>query len=520
MPVVLGNGKIYVGDSKQIPKIWTNSKIGHYGFQGTSWDWSHIYFSGVSNSFSFYSNSEKNGLQGDLSIGTGSVSSAYPDPQSTYDLNSKIYKVDPTGGTGQFSMIGRDYSYMFKLGPIFCTYQYTTKDNEMKFSEIKFLFSDISNSTKNTSTTLFPSSGNTGNTYIQTHYLNVIRPETINGTNAPSNTNTSDYTLFFDLGPNNTTESVYTDVVLVGFFNESNNSEFFQDSSIFGENIIRHNRYVPWTTSSLNLDSERSLSGTLPKDMTILKLWQNPNILFYTHLKFINPQYTNYDEQPTNANILEKLFVDWSESQADILLYIEFGVSADGGKNIWWNGYESVYSETGDLGKNLVNNGITSIVPDNINEYLDATLLNYSYKPTGEYNQNPGNTEGRYHISTTKATVYGNNPFKYVRIPIWTDNKNDNESNCSEDRYQHFKPIDFIQLYTDSTATHKEDPNVDINTYKYLNSYWAKSESNSVSLIKYHIGMKYRTNPWSTDIHIKLSYEKDSLKYEGATDGK
>lgn len=520
MPVALGHGKIYVGNSKQIPRIWSNSSLGHYGFQGTSWDWSYLNFSGAANSFKFVPDPNDGGLQGDFSIGTGSQESKYPAAQSTYDLNSTIYEIEPAGGTGQFSMFGRDYSYSFKLGPVFISYQYTKTDNEIEFNEGKFLFTNISNASKAIERTkLFPTTNTTaGNTYIQEYNLDVVKPTTVNGTNAPQKDGTSDYTLSFSIGSNNTPESVYTDIVLTGFYNESSSKEYFKSSSTFGSNSFKHDRNVPWK----NLDSERALSGTLPKDMTMLRIWQKPNIFYYVHMKFINLQYTDYDNPPSPNMVLEHWTVGWDVLQEEILVYIEFGVSPNGGKTIWWNGVEADENIGGTIGAKLRKRGITTVVPTNINEYLTTTLLNYSKMPTN-INGVPEFYEEdipRYNISTKNAKVYGSKAFKYVRIPIWTDLRNDEYANTIWNRVQKYQMINFKDVETTTTETGVDDPDIDKTTHQRLGDYWAKWKNNSQSAEYFQIGRKNKTNPWSTNIHIDLFYKKDSLKYIGATDGK
>lgn len=112
-----------------------------------------------------------------------------------------------------------------------------------------------------------------------------------------------------------------------------------------------------------------------------MKVWQKPNILYYAHLKFINLDYTDYDNPPSNANVMEHWYSNWDVKRREILLYIEFGVSPNGGKTIWWNGLESNPNIGGTIGAKLVARGITTIVPNDINKYLTATLLNYSTKP-------------------------------------------------------------------------------------------------------------------------------------------
>lgn len=523
MPVILQSGYVFQGDSKALPRIVTNSKLGSFVFRGTSWDWSNLVFSGSANTLQFVPDPNDGGLQGDFSIGKGSVTSAYPTKQSTFDFDpNKVFEIEPAGGIGSFDLKARELTYTWKFGPILASYQYTKSDNNIVFDEGKFLFTNISNSNGITNKTYYPINKSEGSTYIQYHYLDIVRSSVSSSsntwTNQPDEGSATDYTVSFSIGPNNTPEAAYTEVRFIGFSNESLGWEYFEPSSTFGSTKLGHPRTVPFT----NEESQRSLpNASLPKEFTLLKVWQKPNILYYTHLKFVNLDYTDYDNPPSNANVMEHWYSNWDVKRREILLYIEFGVSPNGGKTIWWNGVESDKNIGGTTGAKLVARGITSIVPNDINKYLTATLLNYSTKPGNVGGKPQGeSTNNRYNISTSAATVHGTKAFKFVRIPIWTDLPNDEYANNSENTVQKYQCINFSDIPTNTTATHNEDSGIDASTKKRSDDYWAKYQANSESAEKFQIGRKNRTNNWRTDIHIDLFYKKDSLKYKGSTDGK
>ena len=522
MPVILQSGYVFQGDSKALPKIVTNSKLGSFVFRGTSWDWSNLEFQGSAYTLQFVPDPNDGGLQGDFSIGTGSVTSAYPTKQSTFDFDpNKVFEIEPAGGTGSFDLKARELTYTLKFGPILASYQYTKSDNNIVFDEGKFLFTNISNSNGITNKTYYPINKSEGSTYIQYHYLDIVRSSVSSSSNTwinqPNKDSATDYTVSFFIGPNNTPEVAYTEVRFIGFVNEALGWEYFEPSSTFGSTKLGHPRTVPFT----NEESQRSLpNASLPKEFTLLKVWQKPNIFYYTHLKFVNLDYTDY-ENPPITSVLEHWYSNWDVKRREILLYIEFGVSPDGGKTVWWNGVESDPKIGGTIGANLVARGITSVVPNNINEYLTATLLNYSTKPGNVDGRPQGESKNnRYSISTSAATVHGTKAFKFVRIPIWTDLPNDEYANNSENTFQKYECINFSDVPTNTTATHNEDSGIDIVTKRRSGEYWAKYQANSESAEKFQIGRKNKTNNWKTDVHIELFYKKDSLKYKGSTNGK
>lgn len=525
MPVILQSGYVFQGDSKALPKIVTNSKLGSFVFRGTSWDWSNLEFQGSAYTLQFVPDPNDGGLQGDFSIGTGSVTSAYPTKQSTFDFDpNKVFEIEPAGGTGSFDLKARELTYTLKFGPILASYQYTKSDNNIVFDEGKFLFTNISNSNGITNKTYYPINKSEGSTYIQYHYLDIVRSSVSSSSNTwinqPNKDSATDYTVSFFIGPNNTPEVAYTEVRFIGFVNEALGWEYFEPSSTFGSTKLGHPRTVPFT----NEESQRSLpNASLPKEFTLLKVWQKPNIFYYTHLKFVNLDYTDY-ENPPITSVLEHWYSNWDVKRREILLYIEFGVSPDGGKTVWWNGVESDPKIGGTIGANLVARGITSVVPNNINEYLTATLLNYSTKPGNVGGRPEGESNyNRYSISTSLkdgAEVCGTKAFKFVRIPIWTDLPNDEYANNSENTFQKYECINFSDVPTNTTATHNEDSGIDMVTKRRSGEYWAKYQANSESAEKFQIGRKNKTNNWKTDVHIELFYKKDSLKYKGSTNGK
>ena len=522
MPVILQSGYVFQGDSKALPKIVTNSKLGSFVFRGTSWDWSNLEFQGSAYTLQFVPDPNDGGLQGDFSIGTGSVTSAYPTKQSTFDFDpNKVFEIEPAGGTGSFDLKARELTYTLKFGPILASYQYTKSDNNIVFDEGKFLFTNISNSNGITNKTYYPINKSEGSTYIQYHYLDIVRSSISSSSNTwinqPNKDSATDYTVSFFIGPNNTPEVAYTEVRFIGFVNEALGWEYFEPSSTFGSIKLDHPRAVAFTKE----ESQRSLpDASLPKEFTLLKVWQKPNIFYYTHLKFVNLDYTDY-ENPPITSVLEHWYSNWDVKRREILLYIEFGVSPDGGKTVWWNGVESDPKIGGTIGANLVARGITSVVPNDINKYLTATLLNYSTKPGNVGGKPQGESKNnRYSISTSAATVHGTKAFKFVRIPIWTDLPNDEYANNSENTSQKYECINFSDVPTNTTATHNEDSGIDIVTKRRSGEYWAKYQANSESAEKFQIGRKNKTNNWKTDVHIELFYKKDSLKYKGSTNGK
>lgn len=511
MSVLLGSGKIYVGTNNKIARVWTNSRIAHYGMQGTSWDWSNLEFHGANNSLVFVPDPDNGGLQGDLSIGTGSNTSKYPSKQATSDINNDLYEIDPAGGTGQFELFSRELSYTYKFGPIFLSYQFTTSTNSINALENRFVVTSVSDPGDIKKRSVIGA----GTSYFtQIYKLDVKKPSNMQDTSYMPVPDTADITVNFSIGPNNTPDSSYTWIKLIGFFNESGQEEYFTNASSFAKTSYSHPRNVPWK----NLDSQRNYLGTFPKELSLLKIWQRPNILYYVHMKFVRNDYNDFDSPPGQSDLIESSNDKWDITKNEVLLYIEFGVSPDGGNTVWWNGAESVSTIGGETGQKLVNQGITSIVPDDIHKYITCSFLNTSYVPNWDTMQDSDVPRYKFYGATTN----GNNPFKYVRIIYITyeGNPNDESNNLPKNVKQKYMCMNFEDMPTSTTATHTDDPSIDITTQKYQNEYWAKYQSNSQSAVKFQVKRTHATNPWHADLHVELNYTKNSLKYIGSTDGK
>lgn len=531
MPVILQGGKVFQGfqpiDSN-LPKIWSNGKAARFTIDSSSfnntayWDWSALHFQGSPSSFVFVPDPDDGGLQGDYSIGTGSATSKYPNAVNTYDLTQTLYEIEPAGGTGSFSIKSRDLTYWHKYSPILISYQFTKPDNSMDLTECACTFTNITDKNKIIENVKIPSTGNTNPTYIKESILYTLQSDNVGGINlnkySPSKLSNSDLSIDFKIGPNNTPEASYCDIAMVGFINETQTKpEYFTDSIKFGTHEIYDTRNVPFTKLDPNI--RRTPDKEVPSSIIkLVRVWQKPNVLFYTHLKFIRPNFTDWNNPPAPEDVATSDTISWNVQKQYIILYIEFGVSPDGGKTVWWNGYEST-NAAGDTGKKLVKNGIVSVVPDNINEYLDATLSNYSVKPDSNF-VNDSNIS-RYNISTKTngVEVKGTNAFKYVKIPVWTDTNNDETNNLPKDRWQKYSCINFEDLITNTTATNSDDSGID-SEKKRKGKYWAKYPRGSQSAVKFNIGRKYKTISWKTDVYVKLFYSKGSMKYIGATDGK
>lgn len=513
MPIVLKGGQILQGSGTTMPNIWSNGKAVKWAFSGPSWNWSNIVLDGSVSTFQFVADPVNGNMQGDFSIGTGSATSSYPAKQSTYNYNKTVFEIDPAGGTFSFDMTARELSYWHKVAPIFWSYQYTKVDNPMTRDECRCYLTGGTDceTTKRYEISYTP----TDTRQIYTITYNVIKTtdDTTSTTYKVNKSNATDLSFNFTIGPNNTPEASYTEIWNVGFLNEKTgiNEEYFSTKY-----CSTKNRNTPWHGATIVSDDTRKVdqSSTEKSEICLLKLWQRPNILYYVHMKFINPAYTNYDVAPTSY-VLESYAAAWNAKENDILVYIEFGISPDGGKTIWWNGVESDESIGGEVGKRIVNIGVNSIVPTDINKYITITQYDYSLQPNSA--RDGYSTTSRYSMVNTDATVHGTKAFKFVRFKIRTTGENNEYYNMPSDVVQRYELINYDYIQTSTTATHSDDQSIDASTNKRNSSYYAKYNKNSEGAIKFNVGRKHKTNDWKTTIGLDLFYKHGSMKYIGST---
>lgn len=504
-------GKVYQGTSKIQPKIFTCGKAARYVFSSTDWVWSGLEFDILESSIKFVPDPENGGCFGDYS-------SVKP------NAGTSLYEIDPAGGTGEFSICSRDLCYWHKFAPYLAISMYSQKSVD---TAPKFSFLSISDNNGRIGKFSNPISsinelGSNSKQLFTNTYFETCDELKQNSTYFPSISNKNDFTIKYSIGSNETGNTINTEFYLLGFTNEKNNLEYFSNEIEFlpGVHFVVNKQYkrentIPFT----GLTNKRVLLPGLHdyKDkLYLFTLRQNSTTSFYSHIVFIDPSYTSWNEMPSSSDIIDSYNVSSDTISKDILIYVEFGASVDGGKTIFWNGQE----ETNELGKRLRDAKISTIVPNNIIKYISLSQSDYT-----TFINTSGKSVSRYYISS--STVYGEKAWKYVKINVNSSVANTSENNPPEQRNQKYSCINFENILTNTTATSSEDPNINASTKKYnkgdspINGrYLAKYNKDSQSGVKFQIGVATTTEDWKTTISVKLNYTTNKVKYVGSTNGK
>lgn len=539
MPVV-HLGSTYVGNSKSTAhQIWGGGKSGKFGFEYSNvkfdpnaeyynnplWTWSGFELDGTPSSVKFTPDPTDGGLQGDFSYGIGSANSAYPTAVSTYNKSKSMMEVDPAGGTLEFSMVARELSYWHKIGPVLRISNSSQLGNQMNIKEFRTYFLpnklqyDIQKVPFNTNVQSLYYTSST-NTYSYEYVFDVWKSDTAT-TYQPSKSNTKDLTFTCYVGPNNTPYSAYTYIDLTGFANEINNLEYnsyvsrhpYLKGEVSGVKMsidnpplgrpVKVNDYsvsgdkVDWRLGGQWDKWQRDSNGIeCPR---LISFWQKPNVLYYVHMLWVTPLHTDYNTAPTQSELMTTWTTDWAVTDYDLLLYVEFGISPNGGKDIFWNN-ATTSGTLGDAIKKVYDRKISATVPQDIHKYIHPTIEATS---VNRQNVTP-------YTVTSSRTETNNQPFKFVRISVHLSSKNDEHNNLSKNRYQKYAILNYKQLDGNVQTTYALDPNNN-------GLHYAKYDSSGTTYFQYQIGRKYKTNDWNLQTSATLYYESGSMRYEGET---
>ncbi len=496
MPVVRG-GSIYVGNStKTAHQIWATSKGARLGFQSTNWDWSGFELDGTNNSVKFIPDPVDGNLQGDMSYGTGSVTSKYPTPINTYNHNSnQVMELDPAGGELQFSMIAREASYWHKIGPILQVQNTTQLGNDMNISEFRTYFFPNPSQYSLVSlpdTSLNPKYWYTAATNTYSYQFGFLANKSDTATtNQPATSNNNDLRFSCYIGPNNTPYSAYTYIDIVGLMNEYDKPEYI--NSILKHPNIGTLSHPPINRPANSITSEwRKNIANL--NVRLISFWQKPNVLYYVHMLWVRPDYTAYDNVPSSSDLMTTWSGAWNNKTPILKLFIEFGISPNGGKDIFWNNNDS-----SEAIRKVYARGITATVPSNIHQYITGHIVASSVNR---------NSVTPYTIKA--VSTHGTKTYKFATVQLTLSSDNDEPHNLSVNRFQKYAILNYKQEAHARNLSATNDPNNNgIHYASYLNG---------ATQYSFQIGRKYRTNDWKLTSRATLYYVSGSMKYNGSTD--
>lgn len=220
---------------------------------------------------------------------------------------------------------------------------------------------------------------------------------------------------------------------------------------------------------------------------------QKPNILYYCHANWVNPNNVGI----TNDSC------EYNELNVGVYLHIELGISPDGGNTIFWNDSHK------DSTKYKAIKNLSASVPDILTTNAITVEID-------------GTDKNRF-LSNYGVQIYnGNSADKIVRIllyPKYVNNEDNNTNYPIEKYYIGYTSDDYNNSANLNNKKHDSDI-VGINGENWAQSgYMSQSESNvdTPSNIEFcDVSTTFRikrmrsTSPWNINLTVKVNINKDT----------
>lgn len=460
------NGGVYVSGDKYPNKIYVSgSKLGKATWAGEAHVWSDYIIEPVEKSLTFKPDETSGGLQGDYSYGCGTGD--YPDMITPGDITLQI---DPAGGTGYFSFKSRLSNEYEKISLL--TYSYESSTGISKDGLFAFTKNDAG-----TTSILNTYEGGLG----LTTYSRIGKIENTLNNYVSKLTFDKDCTVYFSIGPNNTSSASYGELKIIGFFDE------FGGVTYMSDNTVRNPK---------GYNTLPELKGKT--EMTVMKWWQKPNVLYYVNMAFVNLDAMNISNENEKIDdiILSSYCTTFEVTSKKLWLYVEFGVSIGGG-TIYWNGTET---------NEFRSQGISSRVPDNIHEYIKFT---YSLPTENQYM--PGfwiSVDDGITTNGNFSTFNKGNHGQFIQYNV-VSLKNTEQYNSKSHIHQQYL-VDNLYI---SPVDSGDGSDTNIRDGYVTHSYKKGSQSN----VLFRIKRSATTDNWGVGIKATLDYESGKMHYQGST---
>lgn len=419
----------------------------------------------------------------DTTDGLGGIQGNKPIPDNS--SSDKIHEFDPNGGNGYVNLIDRETSLWHRpelqilvIGP--------NDGNDIQIGSIESikLPGNVDNAGTIEVSTDFSDNDidkvkklyakefenvSTDNIVINKYRIKPNQPDEFYDGNGnytddykytPCYKSTEDFWTHFKVNPNNSTNNRYGMIIISKIYTK------------IGETI-----------NLLELGNSVKLAS-----------WsQKPNILYYCHANWVNPNNVGI----TNDSC------EYNELNVGVYLHIELGISPDGGNTIFWNDSHK------DSTKYKAIKNLSASVPDILTTNAITVEID-------------GTDKNRF-LSNYGVQIYnGNSADKIVRIllyPKYVNNEDNNTNYPIEKYYIGYTSDDYNNSANLNNKKHDSDI-VGINGENWAQSgYMSQSESNvdTPSNIEFcDVSTTFRikrmrsTSPWNINLTVKVNINKDT----------
>lgn len=419
----------------------------------------------------------------DTTDGLGGIQGNKPIPDNS--SSDKIHEFDPNGGNGYVNLIDRETSLWHRpelqilvIGP--------NDGNDIQIGSIESIklpgnvdsagtievSTDFSDNDIDKVKKLYAKefeNVSTDNIVINKYRIKPNQPDEFYDGNGnytddykytPCYKSTEDFWTHFKVNPNNSTNNRYGMIIISKIYTK------------IGETI-----------NLLELGNSVKLAS-----------WsQKPNILYYCHANWVNPNNVGI----TNDSC------EYNELNVGVYLHIELGISPDGGNTIFWNDSHK------DSTKYKAIKNLSASVPDILTTNAITVEID-------------GTDKNRF-LSNYGVQIYnGNSADKIVRIllyPKYVNNEDNNTNYPIEKYYIGYTSDDYNNSANLNNKKHDSDI-VGINVENWAQSgYMSQSESNvdTPSNIEFcDVSTTFRikrmrsTSPWNINLTVKVNINKDT----------
>lgn len=261
-----------------------------------------------------------------------------------------------------------------------------------------------------------------------------------------------DYDIWYNIGPNNTISNSISSIYIEGYYDERGDYHKSEESY----------------------------------EIKIGSWKQKPNILYFCNMAWVNkPRTTSEPPTPIDATAVE-----YTDTTINLFLYVELGISPNGGHDIYWN-------------QDVPNNPLlSSRFPSDLASSVVVTISRNDpeFDATGKYTK-------------FKVSNYGGN---YL-IVSGSSMSNNEHNNPSSRRIQDYY-IDDVMYDPDMKVywSPNHNPNMTTVPRVYQVTTSDTSDDNHVLHQTFTVKKKTTTKPWNISIKATLNYKK----YKGSTEGK
>lgn len=465
----ISNGRFKLGvhqkqytdpDSKQnVTKdveVWKtiihNSKDGRSLSLGNNHIWPSVILDNSRNdTFIYYSLAKSDGghYQGDFDQWMNGV---LPNADTANDI-------DPAGGFGQLRFISKESSLWHAVSVKLCITETqkvengAPKDNEvLQFDATKTKKKYDANGLKDLE---YEYNGNEDYTIVELEDEREIKDNTLiryfkvskkSTSNNPLNYFDDDFLLDYVIGPNNNSELSTCKVEIVGVYMFQKGTEYYQ--------------------------------GLESNPILLANYSQGPNCMWYCCMAWVNkPKSVEEDPVP-----IESSSISYNTQYINLYLYVEFGVSPNGGHDIYWN--------------QKIRDDLDGVLPSTIaNNITISTLQNGNKDWTNKYTTfNVVNMKKDDGTISNYFTVSG------------ASNINNNDNNNPEDRSQKYQ-IENLSIAAPTT--------IEVNNIKYDAANADYTDNIQTVEAGFYVNRYTTTSPWEIKINAELHYKK----FNGYTNG-